>query len=71
MHRNPVVRGLVQKPKDWAWSSFRHYATGMGGTVEIESFWTGWQREHGAAPSQCNVLTRALDLGHPPEQDRP
>jgi putative transposase len=52
IHRNPVVRGLVEKPEDWPWSSFRHYATGIEATVEIESFWTGWQREHGAAPSQ-------------------
>jgi putative transposase len=47
MHRNPVVRGLVEKPEDWPWSSFRHYATGIEGAVEIESFWTGWWREHG------------------------
>ncbi len=40
MHRNPVNRGLVTKPEDWAWSSFRHYATGVEGTVEIESQWT-------------------------------
>ena len=25
MHRNPVKRGLVEKPEDWPWSSFRHY----------------------------------------------
>ncbi len=26
MHRNPVRRGLVAKPEDWPWSSFRfHY----------------------------------------------
>ena len=47
MHRNPVARGLVEKPEDWSWSSFRHYATGIEGTVEIESEWTGWRREHG------------------------
>ena len=47
LHRNPVARGLVAKPEDWAWSSFRHYATGCAGTVEIESSWTGWRREHG------------------------
>jgi putative transposase len=52
MHRNPVVRGLVEKPEDWAWSSFRHYATGIEGSVEIESFWTGWRREHGQVLSQ-------------------
>jgi len=44
MHRNPVVRGLVAKPEDWVWSSFRHYATGLEGTVEIESFWTAAPR---------------------------
>jgi putative transposase len=25
IHRNPVKRGLVQRPEDWACSSFRHY----------------------------------------------
>ncbi len=44
MHRNPVVRGLVEKPEDWQWSSFRHYATGLEGTVEIESQWTAFRR---------------------------
>ncbi len=23
LHRNPVARGLVEKPEDWQWSSFR------------------------------------------------
>jgi len=40
IHRNPVKRGLVAKPEDWPWSSFRHYATGNRGIVEIESDWT-------------------------------
>jgi putative transposase len=44
-----VKRGLVEKPNDWPWSSFRHYQTGIEGTVEIESGWTGWRREHGGA----------------------
>ncbi len=44
MHRNPVKRGPVEKPEDWAWSSFRHYATGQRGVVEIESQWTAFQR---------------------------
>jgi putative transposase len=44
LHRNPVARGLVEKPEDWQWSSFRHYATGVKGTVEIESFWTAAER---------------------------
>ena len=45
MHRNPVKRGLVDRPEDWAWSSFRHYLTGLEGTVEIESEWTARKRE--------------------------
>jgi len=43
----PVKRGLVTKPEEWLWSSYRHYQTGMHGTVEIESDRTacerGWQ----------------------------
>jgi putative transposase len=45
IHRNPVTRGLVQAPEDWAWSSFRHYLSGIEGVVEIESQWTARKRE--------------------------
>jgi putative transposase len=45
IHRNPVRRGLVQRPEDWQWSSFTHYAMGARGAVEIESFWTAAARE--------------------------
>jgi putative transposase len=45
IHRNPVHRGLVSQPENWLWSSFRHYATGEVGTVEIESQWTARKRE--------------------------
>ncbi len=45
MHRNPVKRGLVARPEDWAWSSFVHYATGAEGTVEIASQWTADRQE--------------------------
>jgi putative transposase len=44
IHRNPVKRGLVAKPEDWPWSSFRHYATGLMATVEIESDWMAARR---------------------------
>jgi putative transposase len=44
MHRNPIRRGLVARPEDWPWSSFRHYATGIEGTVEIESEVTARKR---------------------------
>jgi putative transposase len=45
IHRNPVKRGLCDKPEDWTWSSFRHYATGVEGVAEIESQWTATSRE--------------------------
>jgi putative transposase len=57
---NPVVRGLVASPEDWKWSSFRHYQTGVRGTVEIESEGTArergwelpeWMRNRRAAPA--------------------
>jgi putative transposase len=44
IHRNPVARGLVSRPGEWPWSSFRHYLTGEGGSVEIESVWTAAAR---------------------------
>jgi putative transposase len=37
IHRNPVKRNLCECPEDWELSSFRHYATGGEGRVEIES----------------------------------
>jgi putative transposase len=44
MHRNPIARGLVFQPQQWAWSSFSHWAKGEVGTVEIESQWTARRR---------------------------
>ena len=35
MHRNPVKRGIVLEPDQWAWISFRYYACGEGGKVLI------------------------------------
>jgi putative transposase len=39
IHRNPVRAGLCERPEDWEWSSFQHYATGCEGRVELESEW--------------------------------
>ena len=44
MHRNPVVRGLVECPEDWPWSSFRNYAFGEPGPVRIND-WSLWEQE--------------------------
>jgi putative transposase len=60
IHRNPVKRGLVESPGDWDWSSFRHYALGELGIVEIESEWTARRRE-------CEVDVKAP----PSEQTTP
>ena len=37
IHRNPVMRGLVERPEDWSWSSFRHYLLGERGVVRVAS----------------------------------
>ena len=36
MHANPVIRGLVEHPGDWPWSSFSFYAKGELGMVRID-----------------------------------
>src|ERR1700686_4479104 len=59
IHRNPVKAGLCERPEDWEWSSFRHYATGCEGRVEIESEWTARKRERAAGR-----LCPAVELPH-------
>jgi hypothetical protein len=58
IHRNPVRAGLCERPEDWEWSSFRHYATGCEGRVEIESE-TARKRERAAGR-----LCSAVELPH-------
>jgi putative transposase len=60
MHRNPAVRGSVATPEDWKWSSFRHYATGLRGIVEIESFWTAAGRD--GLPENFRSLARSAEI---------
>lgn len=59
IHRNPVKRGLCERPEDWKWSSFLHYATGQEERVEIESGWTARKRERSAGR-----LYAAVELPH-------
>ena len=59
IHQNPVKAGLCNRPEDWPWSSFRHYATGFEGRVEIESEWTARKRERAEGK-----LCAAVDLPH-------
>jgi putative transposase len=37
MHANPVVRRLVNHPKDWRWSSWGFYMKGEKGLIRIDS----------------------------------
>jgi putative transposase len=71
MHRNPVKRGLVERPEDWMWSSFRHYASGVEGAIEIESQWTARKRELAGGEVALQrqiphpVAKTATRVGHP------
>jgi hypothetical protein len=72
---NLVKRGLVTMPEQWLWSSYRHYQTGMHGTVEIESKRTAcegglqlpaWMRNRQFdSPSPVPPPRRTRDRGHP------
>jgi putative transposase len=44
IHRNPVTRGLVERPEDYRWSSFNLYAGGDVGAIRIESQWVEGRR---------------------------
>jgi putative transposase len=78
IHRNPVKRGLVERPEDWPWSSFHHYLTGEEGAVEIESHWTATKREkQGIYPTVRRRDTAKKPrpslrdrTGHPPTDPR-
>ena len=71
MHRNPVKRGLVERPEDWLWSSFRHYASGVEGAIQIESQWTARKRELAGNPIALQsqiphpVAKTATRVGYP------
>ena len=36
MHANPVIRGLVEHPKDWPWSSWRNYVKKGEGLIAVD-----------------------------------
>ncbi len=54
IHRNPVARGLVERPEDWPWSSYRHYVSGEEGVIEIASWWTRRKKK----PTQVEAFAR-------------
>jgi putative transposase len=44
MHQNPVERGLVERPEQWEWSSFRAYSCGESGIVKVND-WSWWEEK--------------------------
>jgi putative transposase len=67
IHRNPVERGLVVSPEDWAWSSFRHYLRREAGPIEIESQWTVGKREQRGIFPTVKVRAPAGESPRPSE----
>ena len=76
MHRNPVKRGLVSAPELWRWSSYRTYAFGERGPVNMDWMFPAYEiqrtqvRGFGdiekgeglrkAHPSKTEVVTKLL-----------
>ena len=57
IHRNPVKRGLVEKPDCWLWSSYRSYALHEQGLVAVETPWAAYRRKHVSAdPHQLSRI---------------
>ena len=50
MHRNPVKRGLVERPEQWPWSSFRAYLYGETRPVRVR--FQEWSLEIEPRPAQ-------------------
>jgi putative transposase len=69
LHRNPVRRGLVEKPEDWKWSSYRHYATGIDGVVEVESPMATWRKRQTLLPldGTPTLSAKSADKGGAPK----
>jgi REP element-mobilizing transposase RayT len=40
LHRNPLRRGLVERPEDWRWSSYRYYECGDSSPIAMDDDWT-------------------------------
>ena len=50
LHRNPGKRGLVERPEQWMWSSFRAYCYGETGLVRVK--FQEWALEFKRRPVQ-------------------
>jgi hypothetical protein len=61
MPRNPVKRGLVERPEQWRWSSFRSYLYGEVGPVRVN--YQEWPLEIERRRWR-NLMTRAVRRAH-------
>ena len=50
MHFNPVKRGLVERPRDWAWSSYNYYWSGERGLCIPNPAWESKMRRRDGDP---------------------
>ncbi|MFP5231492.1 MAG: transposase [Acidobacteriota bacterium] len=66
IHRNPFTRGLVAHPADWVGSSYRHWACGEQGIVQLASTWTyAEQLKRQAAQTSCKPTSQKPRCGAP------
>ncbi len=72
MHANPVIRGLVKHPRDWAWSSWGfYYGEAMDCWRSMRTSDETEEPQEMASQHQeenCNPKTQVqkANLGHPP-----
>ena len=67
IHRNPVKRGLAEKPEQWEWSSYRSYLFGETGPVRVK--FQEWALEIRGRP--VVKFGEARDASIPPTRSRP
>jgi putative transposase len=65
MHANPVVRGLVEHPRNWPWSSWSSYMKDEAGLISIDS---EARRDRGIRRPQDPG--KKSNLGHPTDVSR-
>ncbi len=65
MHENPVKRGLVLEPGQWAWSSFRDYAHDERVRVKLNQWPVAQLRQIAGSGSEEPALAKSARTGHP------
>jgi len=65
MHENPVKRGLVLEPGQWAWRSFRDYAQNHPGLVKPNQWPTARLKRNDLTKPQSPALAKNARTGHP------